>query len=51
MIGYSIILAVLVFIAIVARIIRRMIKRHNYGFPVSRNRRRETYMSWSCGKD
>lgn len=51
MMGYLIIFVVLAFIAIAARILRRVIKRYNYGFPVSRKQRRhETYIQWICGK-
>jgi hypothetical protein len=41
----------LALIAIAARILRRVMKRRAYGFPVSRKHRHETYMNWICGKD
>jgi hypothetical protein len=51
MIGYGVILAVLALIAVIAGVLRRVIKRRHYGFPVSRKHRHETYMNWICGKN
>jgi hypothetical protein len=42
--------AALVFIAIAACVLRRVMKRRDYGFPLSRKRQHETYMNWICGK-
>jgi hypothetical protein len=35
MTGYGVILAALALIAVIARILRRVMKRRQYGFPVS----------------